>query len=172
MAGRDRFLAVFYHHGAPLADGTQKIGYLLYDAVSNCTIAKGIASCISNRETLMWVGFSNDSSLLAFDSTGMLSMLVCCGTSSSASHSWQWMPILDTVGLRKSSDDSHWPITAVDGKLVCVPLKGGTKYPDASRRPVTAVLGFRMPLAQSTLTKTYVVASVGFRFTCVFGSSF
>jgi chromosome transmission fidelity protein 4 len=159
MTGRSRFVAIFYHVCAPLADQTQKLGYTLLDAVSNRTIATGSASCISSGGSLAWAGFDNDGSLMTLDTKGMLSMLVCAGSNSTGSALvWEWMPMLDTIGLRKSADDSHWPISVVDGKLVCVPLKGGTKYPDATRRPVTTALGLRLPLARGTLTKGYVWA--------------
>merc|ERR1711935_761767 len=62
---------------------------------------------------------------------------------------WQWVPILDTLGLRKSTEDPFWPINVQDGKLVCVPLKGRSAFPDAVRRPITTTLGLRMPLATS-----------------------
>ena len=155
MAGRDRFVAVFYHESSPLPDGSQKLGYLLYDAVANRTIAKGPVSCLSTGASLAWAGFCNQGSLMTLDSSGMLSMLVCplSGDEHDSHNNWEWVPMLDTVGLRKSSDDSHWPITVHDGKLVCVPLRGGTKHPDASRRPVTTTLGFRMPLARGVLTQ-------------------
>lgn len=155
MVGRSRFLAVFYHECEPLRDGTQKIGYKLIDVAVNRVVATGSASSISSGATLAWVGFSNDGSLLVMDSVGMASMLV--SVDESPNHAkWEWMPMLDTLGLRKSSDDSYWPVTVYDGKLVCVPLKGGTKYPDATRRPITAALGLRLPLARGTITKRYV----------------
>lgn len=94
---------------------------------------------------------------MAMDSDGMVSMLVPCGTTNG---NWQWMPALDTVGLRKSADDSYWPITVNDGKFVCVPLKGQTKHPDATRRPVTTALSLRLPFARSTLAKRQVYACV------------
>lgn len=153
VAGRGRFVSVFYHRCAPLSDGTQKLDYLVYDAVANRTVARGPLSCLCSGSSLSWVGFMNDFSLLAFDSSGMLSMLASrSGDTTPNPGSWEWVPVLDTVGLRKSSDDSHWPITAIDGKLVCVPLKGGVRYPEAIRRPVTAALGFRLPLVKGELT--------------------
>lgn len=155
MVGRSRFLAVFYHEGEPLRDQTQKIGYKLIDAAANRVVALGSTSSISSGAALAWAGFSNDGSLLVMDSAGMVSMLVCADPSPNHA-TWEWMPMLDTLGLRKSSDDSFWPVTVYDGKLVCVPLKGQTKYPDATRRPVTAALGLRLPLARGALTKTYV----------------
>jgi hypothetical protein len=92
------------------------------------------------------------------DSDGMVSMLVAASgdTVDGVAPSWEWAPVLDTVGLRKSKDDSHWPVTVYDGKLICIPLKGGITYPDAARRPVTTTLGLRMPLAKSVIQKKYV----------------
>jgi hypothetical protein len=159
MVGRSRFLAVFYHESTPLADGTQKLGYLLFDATTNQTITKGSVCGISKGSSLLWAGFSNDGSLLTMDSDGMVSMLVCSSSLSnneSTPSSWEWMPMLDTFGLHKSAEDSYWPITMYDAKLICVPLKGGVKHPDAARRPVTAALGLRLPLARGALTKRYV----------------
>lgn len=151
MAGRSRFLASVYHVANPLVpDGTQQLGYTLWDATSFKVISEGSLSCISKGSSLTWLGFSNDCSLLAMDSDGMLSMLVACGEE--GTH-WGWSPILDTVGLRKSADDEFWPVTVYDGKLVCVPLKGGNAYPDAARRPVTTTLGLRLPLAKSAVPK-------------------
>jgi chromosome transmission fidelity protein 4 len=158
MAGRGRFLAVVYHEGTPSTDGTQKMGYSLYDAGSPSAIrvvSKGSLACLSKGASLFWVGFGNDGALMAMDTDGMLSMLVVAADTSTDSMSlpcpWEWSPVLDTVGMRKSSDDQFWPVTVYDGKLVCVPLRGGTSYPDAARRPVTTTLHLRLPLAKSLI---------------------
>lgn len=161
MVGRYRFVAVFYHQGEPFRDGTQNIGYKLINAMTNQVLASGATTCISNNGTLSWAGFSNDGSLLVMDSEGMISMLVKSDTSEapdsdSNKGEWVWMPVLDTLGLRKSSDDSYWPVTVYDGKLICIPLKGKVKYPDATRRPVTANLSLKLPLARSPLAAMYV----------------
>jgi len=142
MVGRGRMLAVIYHRADPLLDGTQQLGYMLYDTRDLKTVHTGALSCISSAGSLTWVGLDSDSSLVALDSSGMISMLIQ-GT---------WSPMLDTVGLRKSVDDRFWPIAVKDGKFICVPLKGGTQYPDAARRPVTATLIFRMPMARGGVT--------------------
>jgi Minichromosome loss protein, Mcl1, middle region len=95
------------------------------------------------------------------DSEGMVSMLVLSvdtvAADSTTSSEWVWIPVLDTLGLRKSSDDSYWPVTVYEGKLICVPLKGKVKYPDATRRPVTATLSFKLPVARSTIASMYVL---------------
>ena len=150
MVGRGRFLAVFYHESSPLDDGTQKLGFTLWDASVFRVVAQGSVSCLSKASDLTWVGFSNELSLFAMDSDGMLSMLVAAGDCTTLGGPlWEWVPVLDTIGLRKSKDDSYWPISLFDGKLVCIPLKGGKKYPDASRRPVTTTISLRMPLSRS-----------------------
>lgn len=162
MVGRSRFLAVFYHQGEPSRDGSQNLGYMLLDAMSNRVVVKGVASCVGEGATLAWVGFNNDGCLLAMDSDGLVSMLV---STSDDNETWAWMPMLDTLGLRKSSDDSFWPVTIYDGKLVCVPLKGGRKHPDAARRPVTTALSLRLPFARGPLTKTNALEELSVRAT-------
>jgi chromosome transmission fidelity protein 4 len=159
MAGRSRFLIVVYHEATPLPDGTQKLGYVFMDAQSQGRILhKGSLSCVSKASSLTWIGLSSDQSVMAMDSDGMLSMLASTGSAaaeldSKTSH-WEWMPVLDSVGLRKTAEDNFWPITVYDGKLVCVPLKGGTRHPDATRRPVTTSLSVRLPLARGPLIRT------------------
>lgn len=157
VVGRGRFLAVIYHETSPLPDGTQKLGYTLFDAESSRVITSGSVSSISSGSQLEWAGFNDDGTLVVMDSDGMISMLVTSASIGDVSaYSWDWSPMLDTVGLRKSADDKFWPITVHNGKLICVPLKGGNEYPDAGRRPVTAALSFRMPLARSLIEKRHV----------------
>lgn len=154
IVGRSRFVAVIYHEGVPMPDGTQKLGYTIYDGISTETISSGSLACISSRASLRWVGFSKEGSLMVMDTDGMLSMLVSVEKSDAQNESnmftWTWSPVLDTVGLRKSLEDSFWPVTVQDGKFICVPLKGGNEHPDAARRPVTTALSMRMPFAYGT----------------------
>jgi chromosome transmission fidelity protein 4 len=89
IVGRGRFLAVVYHESNPLPDGTQKLGYTLFDAVSASAITSGSVSSISAGSQLKWAGFSNDCSLVVMDSVGMLSMLVGMTLNDDAAHySW------------------------------------------------------------------------------------
>ena len=93
------------------------------------------------------------------DGDGILSMLARYPGSSGATSSGNtgnWMPMLDTVGLKKISTDVFWPVEVHGGKLVCVPLRGGKEYPDVGRRPVTTTLGLRMPMATVLTMKRYV----------------
>ena len=162
LVGRGRFLAVFYHESTPLPDATQRIGYDLYDASPLSSvgggaslIGSGTVSALSAGSSLTWAGFDNNFSLVVKDGEGMLSMLVRQESDPGSSHSpvssseggWAWSPVLDTFGHHKSREDTFWPVSVEDGRLVCVLLKGGVSHPDPSRRPVTTSLGLRMPLA-------------------------
>ncbi|KAL7578377.1 hypothetical protein ACA910_012779 [Epithemia clementina (nom. ined.)] len=159
IVGRSRLLAVFYHDQQPQMDGTQKLGFLLYDAIANRVIGKGPVSCLSPRSSLEWVGFSADLSLMAMDSNGLLSMLISLDSGAG----WEWMPVLDTQELRKSESDRFWPISVMDGKLNCVPLKGGVKYPSAARKPITSNIGLRLPFVRGLLPQTKALEELSVR---------
>jgi len=147
MAGRGRLLAVVYHESSPLPDMTQQLEYMLLDGMDGTVICSGSLTAVGCGQKLTWIGFSNDFTLTVMDSGGMLSML-------NKSAGWQWTPMLDTLGKKKSEDDSFWPVSVLDGKLLCVPLKGGHEHPDATRRPITTALDLRMPMANSGLKKS------------------
>ena len=172
VVGRGRFVAVFYHRSVtPAQDGTQLLGYTVYDGLTGATVASGEVSGMSPGSSLNWAGFSDKCVLSVMDSDGMLSMLArypgTNGTdnapsSYSNSNNGNWMPLLDTVGLKKSTHDTYWPVEVHGGKLVCVLLRGGKEYPDAGRRPVTTTLPLRIPLATSLTAKRCVVNAVVF----------
>lgn len=150
IVGRGRFLAVFYHERAPLVDGTQKLGYTVYDGTTMKEVACGAVAGISPKSSLTWAGFSSDFALSIMDGDGMLSMLMAMKPDNETGDhtSFSWVPMLDTVGLRKSREDSHWPVSVQNGKLICVPLKG-VAHPNPARRPLTTSLLLRMPLVRN-----------------------
>lgn len=161
VVGRDRFVAVFYHRSdAPMCDGTQLLAYSIFDGLTGATVACGDVSALSPGASLTWVGFNEKCALSIMDSEGMFSMLARYPSSSTANNG-NWMPLLDTVGLRKSASDTYWPVEIHGGKLVCVPLRGGREYPDAARRPVTTTLSLRIPLATSLTAKRYEMYRYG-----------
>lgn len=147
IVGRDRLCAVIYHDGNPLVDGTQKLGYSLYDGVTGRLIVEGSVSAMSPGSSLSWAGFNTDMSLCVMDEDGMLSMLVASKIDRSVGMTYRWTPILDTLGLKKSREDEFWPVHVQEGKLICVPLKG-VKHPDPARRPLPTSYPLRMPLAR------------------------
>ena len=144
MFGRERFLCVIYHINAPLADSTQQLGYMLLDPMSGITLSNGPMTALCYGANLTWAGFSEDLCPYVMDSLGMLSVL-------NNTHGWHWSPILDTNERKKSKEDHFWPVTVMNGKLVCVPLKGGNEYPDAARRPITSSLALKVPLVRGIL---------------------
>ena len=148
IIGRDRLVAVFYHRSAtPMHDGTQLIGYSIIDGMKGNTIACGDVSAVSPGASLTWAGFTEACALSVMDSEGVLSMLARQSHIDAGNIGGNWVPMLDTVGHKKSTNDTYWPVEVHGGKLVCVLLRGGKEYPDAGRRPVTTTLSLRMPLA-------------------------
>lgn len=153
VVGRNRFVAVFYHRSvSPMQDGTQLLGYSIFDGLTGAVVANGEVSALSSGASLSWAGFTDKCALSIMDSDGMLSMLARYPSSNLSSGNW--MPLLDTVGLKKSMNDTYWPVEVHGGKLVCVPLRG-RDYPDAVRRPVTTALPLRIPLATGLTVKRY-----------------
>lgn len=130
---------------SPMQDGTQLLGYSIIDGVNGRTVATGDVSALSPGASLTWAGFTESCALTVMDSDGMLSLLARPNNESSSFGNW--VPFLDTVGLKKSISDNFWPVEVNGGRLVCVLLRGGKEHPDVSRRPVTTTLKLRMPMA-------------------------
>ena len=160
LVGGGRFAAVFYHECNPLIDGTQRLGYTIFDGITGAQINEGSVSAISKGHSLTWVGFDDKQSLCVMDSDGMLSMLFSSGSGLS---SMSWMPILDTATLKKSASDTYWPVSVQDGKFVCVPLKGKDTHPDVIRRPLTTSLSAKIPIARGGGGKNVVMDEVSLR---------
>ena len=158
VVGRNRFVAVFYHRSvSPMQDGTQLLGYSIFDGLTGAVVVSGEVSALSSGASLSWAGFTDKCALSIMDSDGMLSMLARYpnnNSGSSAFHSshGNWMPLLDTVGLKKNANDTYWPCEVHGGKLICVPLRG-RDHPDVLRRPVTTALSLRIPLATGLTAK-------------------
>lgn len=79
------------------------------------------------------------------DTSGRMCILVPL-----SNNSWQFVPVLDTKYHTKNSSDFFWPVTVLEGKLICIPLKGGREHPDPVRRPVTTSLMLQLPLGRSS----------------------
>ncbi len=155
IVGRDRFMAVIYHRSmSPMQDGTQLLGYSIIDGVNGTSIATGDVSALSPGASLTWAGFTESCALTVMDSDGMLSLLA--RPNNELSSIGNWVPFLDTVGLKKSISDNFWPVEVNGGRLVCVLLRGGKQHPDASRKPVTTTLKLRMPMATCLSMKSGV----------------
>ncbi|KAL9180611.1 hypothetical protein ACHAXT_011064 [Thalassiosira profunda] len=150
VVGRERYVAVVHHRSNPLPDGTQLLGYTLLDGLTGATLASGELSAVSPGSSLAWAGFSDRGVLSAMDADGVLSML----NRHPGLPGGNWMPVLDTVGWRKSASDVFWPVEVYGGKLACVPLRGGREHPDAVRRPLTTTLSLRIPMATGLTAKS------------------
>ena len=135
MVARGRFLAVVY---APRGGSGCRM-YKLYDMSRREVVKQGEMSCVRHDEGLKWCGFSDALQFYAMGEAGYLSAL---------STGNDWTPVLDTVPLKKSRDDTFWPVSVQSSKLVVVPLKGDAIGPDVLNRQVTSALQLRVPIAR------------------------
>lgn len=159
VVGRDRLVAVFHHRcSAPMHDGTQMLGFAIFDGLTGATVASGEVSALGAGASLAWAGFSDKCALSVMDGDGTLSMLARYpsngeGGGPGPSGGGNWMPMLDTAGLRRTASDAFWPVEVHGGRLVCVPLRDGRDHPDPARRPVTTTLNLRIPMATGSMVK-------------------
>jgi len=155
LSGSEMQLGVVYHSHALQAD--------LFEInwQSGCTVRKvtsvplplpakvedkpqvGIVNLLSaavrKEQALEWLGFDVDNRLLTMlDAQGSVWCLVQCA-------GWQWVPVLDTHKVRKSTEHTYWPVMVKFGKLVYVLLNGESR-PAVYPQPVVATRQLRVPV--------------------------
>lgn len=95
---------------------------------------------LSADSRISWLGYACDMGLPAIvDTRGLLSILIY------NAFGYQWMPVMDIQEVRKTIDQSYWPITIRGDKLVYVLLHGESK-PAVFPQPVVSVKSLRMLL--------------------------
>eukprot|EP00981_Chlorochromonas_danica_P001449 scaffold300_cov173-Ochromonas_danica.AAC.17 len=95
---------------------------------------------LSADSRISWLGYACDMGLPAIvDTRGLLSILIYNAVG------YQWMPVMDIQEVRKTIDQSYWPITIRGDKLVYVLLHGESK-PSVFPQPVVSVKSLRMLL--------------------------
>lgn len=87
-----------------------------------------------------WVGFDDSGTVYVYSDSGYVTAQGSGGI---------WSPVLDTVPLRKSREDSFWPIAVTASKFVAVLLKGGHEHPEVMQRPIPTNLQLRLPVART-----------------------
>lgn len=90
--------------------------------------------------TLVWSAFSTDQTLVALDSNGILSGLYHIA-------GWQWVPLLDTTDLQKSTEHVIWPV-AVKGQNFCFITLNGESKPRVTPPPVVMTKPLKIPICE------------------------
>ncbi|GMH92124.1 hypothetical protein TL16_g12254 [Triparma laevis f. inornata] len=112
------------------------------------------AKCPMDKIT--WMGFDDVKTLNVYDEEGYLS----------AMSGGDWSPVLDTLPLRKSREDSMWPVSVQSNKFVAVLLKGGNEHPEVLQRPIPSNFTLRVPVARTSdvvMEEVYIRGSMSMK---------
>jgi hypothetical protein len=150
---------VIYHRADPFNNGTQAMGYDLWDIQAE-SAGDNLPKLMHNdvmlalpagvTDAVKWVGFS-DASMgalpMVLTSDGMMLGL-------SPVMNWSWAALLDTraknaAGTSIGKFQECWPVSVQDGKLmsVLVPIKSKYPFPEvAMPRPTILSYALRIPV--------------------------
>ncbi|KAJ3195603.1 WD repeat and HMG-box DNA binding-domain containing protein 1 [Irineochytrium annulatum] len=136
MVGCSKLLLVVFHAGAGLC-GEQDLGYMLMDAETRCTLRKDRLP-LSPGSQLDWIGFSDKECALAYDSVGVLRMLMrhC---------DFNWVPVFDSRTAKEGKQILHWPVGVAANNLLCVVCKAGDRHPIPPKATISEVK-LKLPL--------------------------
>ncbi|GAA5823351.1 hypothetical protein JCM3770_002368, partial [Rhodotorula araucariae] len=136
-AARDWALVVHRASG-----GGAGLEYALIDTDTLEFVQQGKVPLASGT-TLAWIGFSNDSIPVMYDSKGLLSIL----DRSRRPRQARWVPALDSASLarREGKEESYWPVGVSGQQLHVVILKGKEQYPHFPT-PLLQELDLQFPL--------------------------
>nr|XP_019008454.1 chromosome transmission fidelity protein 4 [Kwoniella pini CBS 10737]OCF47235.1 chromosome transmission fidelity protein 4 [Kwoniella pini CBS 10737] len=139
-AGRDKVIVVHREGGTSL-DGCQNLRYSLMELDTFEILQEGRVP-LPKKVTLKWLGFTSDGVPAIYDSAGLLSTLDRYRRPGQA----RWIPLLDTVSLRKEGkQEGYWPVGVTSTHFSCIILKGSEKEPWFPR-PLIQEVEMHMPL--------------------------
>lgn len=137
MAAHGPYLAVVYH-GVQAFEG-QNLQYTLYDLESGMRIVQDSLP-LTPQATLKWMGYSSTGMLSTYDSAGVVRVMM-------EHKGWQWMPVLETVPLRKAATDSHWVVGVTAEHVMAVICRAGRSDPlPTNPRPFIDAIPIQVPL--------------------------
>ncbi|KAG0380187.1 hypothetical protein BGX24_009701 [Mortierella sp. AD032] len=148
VAGLQDLAIVIYHQGEPF-EGSQNLGYVMYNVGTNQRIQRGSLP-VSDDTTVTWLGFSEFGAPAFYDDSGVVHIL----NHYRRIDQGQWVPILDTAFLETTSDNhpTYWPVGLTDETLTCIKCRSGETEPSFPK-PFVTELPLKMPtLYQDTDT--------------------
>jgi chromosome transmission fidelity protein 4 len=159
VAGNTTQLLVLYHRADPFNNGTQAMGYDLWDIQAE-SVGDHLPILMRNdamlalptgvTDAVKWIGFS-DASMgalpMVLTSDGLMLGL-------SPVMNWSWVALLDTraknaAGTRIAKGQECWPVSVQDGKLMSVLVRSKAKYPFPEvvmPRPTILSYALRIPV--------------------------
>lgn len=140
LAAHGDSLAVVSHGGAPVAHSkSQALHYTLYN-MTTCAVTSSGPLPLTPASTLTWLAFSEEGSLAAGDSTGVVRL---------RGHAFggAWTQVFSAAVERKGTE-VFWPVGLARGQLLCVVCKPETPHPQVNPRPHFQALPLQVPVLQ------------------------
>lgn len=140
VAGLHDLAIIVFHQGEPF-EGSQNLGYLMYNVDTNQRIQRGPLP-VSDDTTVTWLGFSEYGVPAFYDDTGVVHIL----NHYRRIDQGQWVPILDTNVLDSDKDTppTYWPVGLSDEAFTCIRCRKGESEPSFPK-PFVTELPFKMP---------------------------
>lgn len=140
MAAHMDNLFVVYHSGFGVA-GDQCLSYRLLNLASKKNLCSDRLP-LGAKATLAWIGFSDEGSVFAVDSNGVVQVLslVFCDT---------WSVVANLRDHCKGKSDNYWVIGIRENpqQLRAILCKGA-KYPPILPKPTVQILPFEIPVCE------------------------
>ncbi|GAA5856457.1 hypothetical protein JCM8547_008753 [Rhodosporidiobolus lusitaniae] len=137
-AGKDMALVMHRANGG-VGPGLE---YALIDTDTFEVVQEGRVP-LPSKTTLRWIGFTDDSIPVMYDSNGLISIL----DRSRRPRQGRWLPALDSKSLarREGKQESYWPVGVTEQQAHVVILKGGETHPHFPT-PLLQELDLQFPL--------------------------
>ncbi len=136
MCGYENLLAIVYHHSVPIL-GNQRLNVRIVDTRGGYEPLLDVPVPLCTDSYLKWIGFSDEGQLFAYDTDGVLRVLLTHAGNT-------WMPVLDVKAEDAKKD--LWLISISKDSVSGIELHGEYAEPKLSDKGQLKTLKLKLPM--------------------------